>query len=209
MKNYFFAGLAILLPFAITLIIVLFIINLLTAPFEGAVESILRYYDLFDKPILFLNGNQVLSFFSKLFVLMAIVFITLLIGVMGQTVISKAFFSMGDYLIHKIPFVSKVYRATQEVVHTVFKSDSTAFSQVVLVPFPHKNVYSIGLITAEQQAHLVGSKISVFVPGTPNPTMGFMLMFDKEQLVEVDMKVEDALKFVVSCGIMFSGYKKI
>ena len=52
------------------------------------------------------------------------------------------------------------------------------------------------------------NRVSVFVPGTPNPTMGFMLMFEKSKIIEIDMKVEDALKFVVSCGIMFSGYKK-
>lgn len=217
MRSYFFSGLAILLPFAITLIVVLFILNFLTRPFEGAVESILRYYDIFDKPFLFLNGAQVLGLASKLLVLVAIFLLTLFIGVLGQSVITKTFFTVGDYFIHKIPLISKVYKATQEVVHTVFKTDSTAFSQVVLIPFPHKNVYSIGLITAEEkkhiieeeQAHAATTKVSVFVPGTPNPTMGFMLMFDRSQLVEIDMKVEDALKFVVSCGIMFPGYKKL
>ena len=108
MRKYFFAGLAILLPFAITLIVVLFIVNLLTAPFEGAVESILRYYDVMDKPFLLFTGNHVLRLASKLLVLAAIFLITMLIGIMGQSVITTTFFRISDYFIHKIPFVSKI-----------------------------------------------------------------------------------------------------
>lgn len=205
MRKYFFAGLALLLPTTITLIVTLFIVNLVTRPFEGAVESVLTYYNLFDKPFLFLSAYQVLNLISKTLVIAFIILLIFLIGMMGQNIITRAFFNLGDYVIHKIPLVNKVYKATTEVVHNLFKTDSTAFSQVVLVPFPHANAYSIGLISTEQNLSLTENKISIFVPGTPNPTMGFMLMFNKNEVIPTDMKVDEALKFVISCGIMSSG----
>lgn len=204
-KKYFFAGLALLLPTAITLIVTLFIVNFITRPFEGAVEVVLNHYHLFDQPFFFLNGHQVLNLVSKTIVIIFIIALIFLIGVMGQNMITQTLFRLGDFIIHKIPFVNKLYKATTEVVHNIFKTDSTAFSKVVLVPFPHANAYSIGLISAEQNFHLTKNKVSIFVPGTPNPTMGFMLMFDESEIVPINMKVDEALKFVISCGIMSSG----
>ncbi len=205
MKRYFLAGLALLLPTAITLIVTLFIVNFITRPFEGAVEAVLNHYHLFENPFFFLSANQVLNLVSKTIVIVCIIALIFLIGVMGQNMITQALFRLGDYIIHKIPFVNKVYKATTEVVQNIFKTDSTAFSKVVLVPFPHVNAYSIGLISAEQNFHLTKNKVSIFVPGTPNPTMGFMLMFDESEIVPINMKVDEALKFVISCGIMSSG----
>lgn len=206
LRTYFLTGFVLLLPLVLTVMIVLFVVNILTNPFVGSVEATFNHYGIFNKPFLFLSGTQVLHLTSKLTVLIALLLITIGVGFLGGIVIINYIFKVGDYLLHRIPLVNKVYKAAQDVVTTIFSSKGKSFSKVVLVPFPHSQSYNIGLITSSSMAESsdLAHKdfISVFVPGTPNPTMGFMLLLKKEQLIPVDMKVEEALKFLVSCGVM-------
>jgi uncharacterized membrane protein len=213
MKQKFVTGLAILLPITITLMIVTFLVNLLTKPFEGIVQSILGYYNLLGQPFLFLSAENVLVFTSKFLILVTLTSVTIFIGMVGQMFIVNHLLGFGDSLMHRIPIINRIYKAVQDVVKTLFTSEDTSFSQVVLVPFPHDKCLNIGLIARNDMPKDSDPKhqglVSIFVPGTPNPTMGFLLLFRKEQLIYVDMKVEDALKFIVSCGVIYSGFNRI
>lgn len=206
MKKCFFTGLAILLPMVLTVAIVFFIINLLTNPFINSVAQILNHYDLFNKPLYIFKGEQMLFFASKVLVLLALVLVVWIVGFLGKIFFVHYFVRFGEYIIHNIPVINKIYKAIQDIVHTIFGQSEQRFSSVVLVPFPHSETYSIGLVTsgaipsASDPEYL--QRVSVFVPGTPNPAMGFMLLFPKDQLLHVDMKVQDALKFVISCGVV-------
>lgn len=208
MKKLFFTGLVTLLPFTLTLLIVLFVVNIFTTPFQSSVEAILDYYDLLDAPFLFFSGADVLYFSSKLFVILALFAFTVLIGFIAHMVIANSLFRFGDYIIQSIPFVNKVYKSVQEVVQTIFRSKRSSFSQVVLVPFPHSRSYSMGLISLKQTPESHSDTVLVFIPGTPNPTAGFMLAYKYDEVVFLDMKVEEGLKFIVSCGILFPGFTK-
>lgn len=207
-KKYFFTGLAILLPAVLTFIIIAFIINLLTKPFLGPVVSIFDQHDLFNEPFLFFSGTTVLLIASKIIILFALIAIIIGVGVLGELFLIRWLRHAGDFLLHRIPFLNKIYKPVQDIVHTIFvrKSEKTSFSKVVLVPFPHRETLSIGMIT--NSGDMEGAdleyrdQISVFVPGTPNPAMGFMLMFRKEQLIYTDIKVDEAFKFCVSCGVI-------
>lgn len=207
LRTYFFSGLVLLLPLVLTIIIVVFLINLLTNPFANTVAGTLNDHDIFNKPFLFLTGQQVLHMMSKLIVLIGLFLLTLAVGMLGGWVLVGYLFKFADYLLHRTPLINKIYKGAQDVVTTVFEAKGgSKFSKVVLVPFPYSHSYNIGLITSssmkessdDAHKHL----ISVFVPGTPNPAMGFMLLFRKEQLIPVEMKVDEALKFVVSCGVI-------
>lgn len=206
MKKHFLTGLAILLPIVLTILIVGFIVNILTQPFLGIINRVLDYSNLAGKSFLFLSAAQVFTLFSKIVILFSLIALTVLVGFLGRLFIVNTFIRVGDYLIQKIPVINKIYKALQDVIHSVFNSKKSNFSQVVLVPFPNEKSYSLGLITNEQSVDksdlCTEEMVSVFVPGTPNPTMGFMLLFKKNQVVLVDMKIEDALKFLVSCGAM-------
>lgn len=206
MKKHFLTGLAILLPAIITLFFVTFVINFLTKPFIGLMQRILIHYDILNHPFLFFSANQVLFFSSKILALVFLIGLTLLLGLIGRFVFLNYFFKMGDYLIHRIPIINKIYKAIQDVTHTILKPESKSFSQSVLVRFPNSNTLAVGLISNEKLPLESDLKfhdlISVFVPGTPNPSMGFMLMYRKEQLIYLDTKVEDAFKFVISAGVI-------
>jgi uncharacterized membrane protein len=208
MRKHFLTGLALLLPIVLTLLIVTFIINIITKPFLGSVTNALNFYEIFNKPFLFLSASTTLLLSSKLIILTGIAFSTLLVGFLGQVLLIKLLGRTGDYILHKIPIINKIYKTLQDMIHTIFcrKETTTAFSSVVLVPFPHSKTYSIGLITNsvnDSSDSEYQERVSVFVPGTPNPTMGFMLLFHKNQLIPIEMKVEDALKFVISCGVIY------
>ena len=116
------------------------------------------------------------------------------------------FGQLSDKILNKIPLINKVYKTTQDIVKTLFITDKNSFKQVVMVPFPYKGTYSIGLVsrdspeTARQSVNK--DLVSVFVPTTPNPTTGFLLLFKREDLILLDMKTEDAVKYIVSCGVI-------
>ena len=211
-KRYFFTGLALLLPVVVTILIVMFFINLFTKPFLNVVETVLSHIGLLNKPFLFLSAEQVLQLISKLLIVITLVIITVCAGLFAQIVAARYLIRLGDYIIHRIPIINKIYKSAQDVVQTVFTEDQQAFSQVVLVPFPHDKSYSIGLITndciPESADFEHGGLVSVFLPATPNPTMGFMLMLRRKQLIFLDMKVDDALKVIISCGVMITEFSK-
>lgn len=211
MKKHFFAGLAILLPIALTILIVNFFLNLLTRPFEGIIRDIFEHFRISDLSFSIFSPEQVLFFISKLVVLLLLIIFTFLVGFIAEHMFVHYFFKTTDQIMHKIPYINKIYKACQDVVNTIFSPKSSSFSKVALVPFPHESTLSIGLITSDMETKIESEEdlISVFVPGTPNPTMGFMLLFKRKQLIYVDMTVEEALKYVISCGVMISKFSLI
>jgi uncharacterized membrane protein len=199
-KKHFITGLIILLPLAVTAALVFFIINFLTNPFVGVIETFLEKYDWYQQfyaPIHF--GFQI----SMLFALFVF---TALLGFLARIVVFKSFLRVYDYILHRIPVIKTVYKASQQVIKTIFGSSSQSFKQVVMVRFPTGGAYSIGLISS--QAPLACTKnsgsglVTVFVPTTPNPTSGFLMMYPVEDVIYLDMKVEDAFKYIISCGVI-------
>lgn len=199
-------GLILILPLAITIILVLFLVNFLTKPFVGSVQSALSYYGFIDA-----KSKILLLYVSKLFVLIGLFLLTLVLGIIGRWFLQHYLIGLSDLIFHKIPFVNKVYRTCREIVHTLFTPSSKIFQQVVVVPFPHGKSMSIGLISQQKLPEGSFEKLkdyaTVLVPGTPNPTMGLVLLYPRNKIQNVDMSVEDALKCIVSCGIILSDFK--
>lgn len=206
MRKYFITGLVIVLPLALTLAIVLFIVRFLTNPFIDGVQSLLLQLGILNRGFFFLSAEQTLRYGSQLLILLMLFGVTVLIGFITRWVFVNWFIKMGDYILHRIPFVNKVYKTTQDVISTVFESQSRAFKQVVMVPFPNKQTWSLGLVTRKAPqpcTKLANTPLqSVFVPTTPNPTSGYLLMFPEQDIVYLDMHVEDGVKFIMSCGVI-------
>lgn len=205
-KKYFITGLALLLPATLTIVITIFIFNFLTVPFAGFVRSILEYYGLIDQGFLFLSATQVMQYGSQLLILVALILFTLLLGFLARWFFFHYIVRFGEYILHRIPIVNTVYKTTKDVIKTVFTEKNNAFKQVVMVPFPSTTTYSIGLITRDKIEEFAGTNyaglVAVFVPTTPNPTSGFLMLFKETDVVYLDMSVESALKYVISCGMI-------
>ncbi len=203
MKRSFFTGLALLIPFVITLWVINFLIHILTAPFLWAVEGILKSYNL-PQTYFFLTSDAALTFWSRIIILMLIFGIAILCGFLAKSYFMKYLFNYGDYVMHRIPLVNRIYKSIQDVIRTVFKKEKKTFSQVVLIPFPHAKAYGIGMLSSlpnEQDDSNFQKNVSLFLLGTPNPTMGFMLNLKKENLLYLDMKTDEAWKFILSFGL--------
>lgn len=206
MKKHFITGLVILLPLAVTVAIVIFIVNFLTKPFVGVVVNFLKEFDILNKNFLFLTADQIVLYGSKFLVLVCLFLCTLLLGMIARWFFFKALLNLSDKILHRIPVINKVYKTTQEIIKTIFVTDKTAFKQVVMVPFPKEGTYIMGLISRDSPeicSEKAGSPlISVLVPTTPNPTTGFLLMYKKEDIIHLDLKPEAAIKYIVSCGVI-------
>ena len=129
----------------------------------------------------------------------------ILIGLIFSTLFGKAILGYFDNLITRIPFAGNVYKAIKQITET-FSNADTAYQKVVLIEYPRKDIYAIGFMTGETKGEIKDRKkidmVNVFVPTTPNPTSGFLLFIPKEDAVELDMSVEDAIKLVVSAGMV-------
>jgi len=135
--------------------------------------------------------------------LIVIALVTLL-GLVSRYVFGKFFFSIGDRFMQSIPGVSAVYNTVRQIVNTFSSQGRHMFNKVVLVEFPRKDCWTIGFLTntyqGEAQTRTQVEAWTVFVPTTPNPTSGFLLMVARSSVVELDMSVGDGMKMIISGG---------
>lgn len=213
MKKYFITGLVVLAPLALTLALFIFIVNFLTEPFSGAVNAIFSHFNFFHSGFLFLSSLQVQQLVSQIVILAALFCFTVLLGFLGRLFFINYFIGLGDKILHKIPFISSVYKISQDVIKTIFTTENRSFKQVVIVPFPSPDSRSVGLVTRDDfstMGHAPDKKlIAVFVPTTPNPTSGFLVLYPQDQLTYLDMSVENAFKYIISCGVILSPFSQI
>jgi len=214
MKKHLSSGLAILLPILFTCIIISILVDFLTAPFLESTRAFLDRFSFFHNLFPFLQTKTVTILLSKALILILLSGFILLIGLCGKLFLIDTLFRLGDHLLRKLPLINKIYKASQDIVQSLFSSSSNKFSQVVLAPFPDANNLTVGFITAEAMILQKGKQgkeevVSVFIPGTPNPSVGFMLLFKKKQLLLLNIKVDEAMKWVISCGVMTPDFEII
>jgi uncharacterized membrane protein len=128
------------------------------------------------------------------------------IGLLVTSIIGRAFVSFGEYLVAKIPFIRNVYYGAKQFLETLTAEQRRTFTQVVLIEYPKRGSHSIGFVTAETageiQEKVAEPLLNVFVPTTPNPTTGFLLLVPKKDVTILPISVEDGIKTVVSGGII-------
>ena len=186
LRNNFIAGIVVLIPIGITLYLTIFFIRV-----SG---------NIIPKEI---NPNNYLPFnIPGVEILVALIFITL-IGWLSLSFLGKKFFEIFNNLLKKIPILRTIYSAIGQMTESLTKSDNKQKS-VVLLEYPRKGLWAVGFATKENKG-IIRDKINedlinVFVPTTPNPTSGFLLMVPKKDLIFLDISFEQASKFIVSAG---------
>jgi uncharacterized membrane protein len=153
-----------------------------------------------------ISSEQLIRTISQILILISLFLFTLLIGLLAHRFFFKALMKLGDRIVNKIPLVNKVYKTIKDIIHTLFSSDTKSLKQVVMLPFPRPGCFVIGLISRDApktcSEAASGDMISVFVPATPNPMTGFLIMRPSTDLIYLDMKSEEAIKYIVSCGVV-------
>ena len=192
MRKYFITGLLILVPLAITV----WVLNLVIGTLD---QSLLLVPQRFRPNSLF--GIDIPGLGTILTIV--IVFLT---GLLTNNLVGNYVVRLWEKLLQRIPIVNSLYSSVKQVSDTLFSSSGNAFRKAVLVPYPHQNSWTIAFLTGvpggDAANHLVGDYVSVYVPTTPNPTSGFFLMMKRSDVVELDMSVDAALKYIVSMGVV-------
>ncbi|MBI3237040.1 MAG: DUF502 domain-containing protein [Chlamydiales bacterium] len=207
MKKHFWTGLVTLLPIALTLVISLWLFNLFTTPLAGLMEKIILVYE--KKAHLNLESHQdLVLFLSRLLALLVLIALIFLLGFLGRKFFIHFFLNLTDKLLRKIPFIRGIYRITNEIVGSLFSDTQKTFKKTVLVPFPHQEAHAIGFLTGETPSlfkEKTNTDFTIFVPTSPHPMSGFVLLVPKKIVIPVDVPIEDAFKFIISCGVIHPG----
>jgi uncharacterized membrane protein len=188
MRKYFITGLLVLVPLAITL----WVLNLVIGTLDQSLLLVPQQW----QPRTHIPGLGAI-------ITLVVVFLT---GLLANNLVGNYVVRLWERMLHRIPVVNSIYGSVKQVSDTLFSSSGNAFRKAVLIPYPHENAYTIGFLTGvpggDVKNHLVGDYVSVYVPTTPNPTSGFFLMLERSRVVELDMSVDAALKYIVSMGVV-------
>ena len=186
LRNYFFTGVVVLIPIGFTLYLSKFLINISTKFIPRG-----------------LNPNSYLQFSIHGFEIVLTIFFITIIGGLSLSFIGKKFLLIIDDLFKRIPILRTIYSAVGQMTES-FTNQEGKKKSVVLIEYPRKGTWAVGFATKENQGEIKNKVnrdlINVFVPTTPNPTSGFLLMFPKEEVIYLNMSFEEASKFIVSAG---------
>lgn len=195
MRKYFITGLLIWVPLAITL----WVLNLIIGTMD---QSLLLLPEAW-RPARYIGFN-VLGLGTIL--TLVIVFVT---GLAAHNFIGRQIVLWWEAILTRIPVVKTIYSSVKQVSDTLFSSSGNAFRKAVLVQYPRHGSWTIAFLTGvpggEVAKHLNDDYVSVYVPTTPNPTSGFFLMMPRSDVVELEMSVDEALKYIVSMGVVAPG----
>jgi uncharacterized membrane protein len=186
-RNKFIAGLVIVLPVGITLVLL---------------QMMFRWLDGLFAPLAFRLTERHIPGLG----IASTILIVFVVGLLVTNMLGRAFVSFGEYLVTKIPFIGTIYNGAKQFLETLTAEQRQAFTQVVLLEYPKRGSYTIGFVTAdtggEIQEKIPELLLNVFVVTTPNPTTGFLLLVPKKDVVVLPISIEDGLKMVVSGGII-------
>jgi uncharacterized membrane protein len=186
LRNNFIAGVVVLIPIGITVYLILFIIKISSK--------------ILPKE---LNPNHYLPYnIPGVEIIISVILITF-IGWLSLSIIGKKLLEMFNNILKRIPILRTIYSAFEQMLDMFTKSDKKT-KNVVLVEYPRKGSWAVGFATKENKSEISRKSkqnlVNVFVPTTPNPTSGFLLMFPKEEVIYLEMSFEEASRFIVSAG---------
>ena len=197
-RRYLIAGLLVWLPIGVTVFLVRIMIglmdrSLLLLPSQFRPENVIGF------------GIPGLGFLLTIIVL-------LLTGVLAANFVGKSMVSFGESLLDRIPLVRSIYSATKNFAEIVFSGSGQSFKKVLLIEYPRKGIYSLAFQTSselgEVQERVGEDLVCTFVPTTPNPTSGYIIVLPKKDIIELDMEVEQALKMIMSLGVVVPSWGK-
>ena len=192
MKKYFVTGLLIWIPLVITLMVLAWVVNtldqiLLIAPAAVRPDALLGFH---------LPGVGVL----------VTLLLILLTGLAAANFVGQRLVGFWEGLLSRIPVVKSIYYSVKQVSDTLLSSNGQAFRKALLIQYPHQGIWTIAFQTGkpggDAARHLGDDFVSVYVPTTPNPTSGFFLMLPRKDAIELDMSVDEALKYIISMGVV-------
>jgi uncharacterized membrane protein len=195
LRRWFLAGLLVIAPLTITFLVLSWIV------------------DTLDRVLWILPGSwhpdQILGMAIPGFGVLLALLILLVVGAVVSNFLGRQLLKLWDSLLNNIPVVRSVYSSVKQVSDTLFSDSGNAFRKALLVQWPREGAWTIAFQTGVPgggvEKHLHGEFVSVYVPTTPNPTGGYFVMLPKTDCIELDMSVDEALKYIISMGVVVPG----
>ena len=192
LRKWMFAGLLVIVPVAITIWLIEWMLSTL------------------DKTLLILpeawHPDKLLGFHIPGFGLILAVISLLIVGAAASNFLGKKVVVWGDAVLHRIPVVRSIYSSVKQVSDTLFSENGNAFRKAVMIEWPRPGVWTIAFVTGKPNGellkHLKDDFVSIYVPTTPNPTGGYFVLLKMSDCIELDMSVDEALKYIVSMGVV-------
>ncbi len=202
LRNAFITGVLVILPLGVTLIVINFLLDKLGTP---ASNFFFWYLD----PAL--RGMPAVEFSLEVISVLVVLLLITLLGYGSKLFIGRWMLNSFERLLDRVPFINTVYRTVKQIVDTFSQQQKSVFQEVVLIEYPRKRCYVIGFLTSETKGEpqaVTGEEIvNIFVPTTPNPTSGFLLMVPKTDITYLKMSVPDGMKLIISGGAVVPNHE--
>jgi len=195
-RRYLIAGLLIWLPLGVTLLVFKLLV--------GLVEELIELVPIQYHPESLLGLE--IPYFNVILTMIAMFLVTIVTGLIVTNFFGRKLVKLWESILGRIPVVRSIYQSAKQIAETVFSSTGKSFRKVLLIEYPRKGLYTLAFQTGssagEVQAKTGEEVTTVFVPTTPNPTSGFIILVPTKDVVELDMNVDEALKMVISLGMV-------
>ncbi len=198
LRRYIIAGILVWLPIGVTIFLVRILIGLL----DRTLVLIPQRY----------RPEDLLGFAIPGLGIVLTIIILLGTGVLAANIVGRSMVGLWESLLERIPVVRSVYSAAKNFAEMVFSDSSQSFKKVLLIEYPRKGLYSLAFQTSSKLGEVQGRTgedvICTFVPTTPNPTSGFIIIVPRKDVIELDMEVDEALKMIISLGVVVPGWRR-
>jgi len=194
-KSNFFTGLLLVIPGVVTLWVLYFIISKLNLLLLEPVMSIFQIW---------LPDRASVEFFTKVAIFFILLGLLTLTGFAAKIILFRNIFGFGESVLYRVPMISTVYKGLKEMSSAFLTDQKSIFKKVVLIEYPKDGVYAIGFVTSETrgeaQEKTKENVINVFVPTTPNPTSGMLVLVPQDDVISLNMSISDGMKMIISGG---------
>ena len=198
LRRYLVAGLLVWIPLGVTI----FILKILIGLMDNSLRLIPEAY----------RPETLLGFAIPGLGTILTVLIVLITGLLAANLVGRTMVGLWESALERIPVVRSVYSATKNFAEIVFSDSSQSFKKVLLIEYPRKGVYSLAFQTATSLGEVQGrtgeSVVCAFVPTTPNPTSGYIIIVPRKDVIELDMEIDEALKMIISLGVVIPNWRR-
>ncbi len=205
-RTHFYAGLLVILPIFLTIFILNWIITLIIR--LTTESTIARLIHEFVESSPFADNEEAIYIIYAIYLIGILIFITL-VGLITRNIVGKKIKKGIDGLIGRLPIIKHIYTSMRQFVNLISSKKSNNYKKVVLIEYPRKGIYSFGFLTSDSNSILTdihGEEFcNIFIPTSPNPTSGMFVSLRKSEVTEVDMKIDQAVKLIVSGGVIMPG----
>lgn len=203
LRNWFISGLLLLTPVGVTLFLLSFLVVEVGVPTRQWF-----FFFISEEP----PGGIAMEYLLNFAAILIVAIIVTLLGWFSRILIGRLLVTLFERIIDTVPLVRNVYNSVKQVRDTFVEQDKAVFQQSVLIEYPRKGVWALGFLTGtgkgEPQARTSRDLVNVFVPTTPNPTSGFLLMVPREEVIELQMTIGEGMKLVFSGGAVVPPWNK-